>query len=594
MYGKFLPISKKELEERGIGQPDFILVTPDAYVDHPSFANALIGRYLENLGYSVAILAQPNYGDRRAYQALGRPRLAFLVSGGNMDSMVNLYSANRVRRKYDMYSPGGEVLRPRRAVTVYSKMLRECYPDVPIIIGGIEASLRRLAHYDYWDNRVMPSVLVDSGADLLVYGMGEKPLAQIAEALAAGIAVSDLTYVRGTAYLAQSPEQVYEEKVMLPSFEQVAADKTAFAKAFAASYREQDYLLGRTLVQQHGERYLVQNPPAEPLSEMEFDDLYELPFTREAHPSYQKEIPALKEVKFSLVSNRGCYGGCAFCAIFFHQGRYIQSRSVQSLVREAEALSQKKDFKGYIHDVGGPTANFTRLSCKKAETQGMCPGKRCLAPKPCPNLIVDHSKYLESLRALRKIPGVKKVFVRSGVRYDYAVLDKDDTFIRELACHHTSGQMKVAPEHCSSRVLNLMGKPDITVYEKFKKKFEDASKRAGKRQHVLPYFICSHPGSTLKDAIELAEYLNKSGFIPDQVQDFYPTPGSVSTCMYYTGLDPFTLKPVYTAKTREERAMQRALFQFNKPENYPLVKKALIKAGREDLIGPGQKCLIKG
>lgn len=594
MYGKFLPISKKELEERGIGQPDFILVTPDAYVDHPSFANALIGRYLENLGYSVAILAQPNYGDRRAYQALGRPRLAFLVSGGNMDSMVNLYSANRVRRKYDMYSPGGEVLRPRRAVTVYSKMLRECYPDVPIIIGGIEASLRRLAHYDYWDNRVMPSVLVDSGADLLVYGMGEKPLAQIAEALAAGIAVSDLTYVRGTAYLAQSPEQVYEEKVMLPSFEQVAADKTAFAKAFAASHREQDYLLGRTLVQQHGERYLVQNPPAEPLSEMEFDDLYELPFTREAHPSYQKEIPALKEVKFSLVSNRGCYGGCAFCAIFFHQGRYIQSRSVQSLVREAEALSQKKDFKGYIHDVGGPTANFTRLSCKKAETQGMCPGKRCLAPKPCPNLIVDHSKYLESLRALRKIPGVKKVFVRSGVRYDYAVLDKDDTFIRELACHHTSGQMKVAPEHCSSRVLNLMGKPSIAVYEKFKKKFEDASRRAGKRQHVLPYFICSHPGSTLKDAIELAEYLNKSGFIPDQVQDFYPTPGSVSTCMYYTGLDPFTLKPVYTAKTREERAMQRALFQFNKPENYPLVKKALIKAGREDLIGPGQKCLIKG
>jgi len=594
MYGKFLPISKKELEERGIGQPDFILVTPDAYVDHPSFANALIGRYLENLGYSVAILAQPNYGDRRAYQALGRPRLAFLVSGGNMDSMVNLYSANRVRRKYDMYSPGGEVLRPRRAVTVYSKMLRECYPDVPIIIGGIEASLRRLAHYDYWDNRVMPSVLVDSGADLLVYGMGEKPLAQIAEALAAGIAVSDLTYVRGTAYLAQSPEQVYEEKVMLPSFEQVAADKTAFAKAFAASYREQDYLLGRTLVQQHGTRYLVQNPPAEPLSEMEFDDLYELPFTREAHPSYQKEIPALKEVKFSLVSNRGCYGGCAFCAIFFHQGRYIQSRSVQSLVREAEALTRKKDFKGYIHDVGGPTANFTRLSCKKAETQGMCPGKRCLAPKPCPNLIVDHSKYLESLRALRKISGVKKVFVRSGVRYDYAVLDRDDTFIRELACYHTSGQMKVAPEHCSGRVLNLMGKPGIAVYEKFKKKFEDASKRAGKRQHVLPYFICSHPGSTLKDAIELAEYLNKSGFIPDQVQDFYPTPGSVSTCMYYTGLDPFTLKPVYTAKTREERAMQRALFQFNKPENYPLVKKALIKAGREDLIGPGQKCLIKG
>lgn len=594
MYEEFLPISKKELEERGIAQPDFILVTPDAYVDHPSFANALIGRYLENLGYSVAILAQPNYGDRRAYQALGRPRLAFLVSGGNMDSMVNLYSANRVRRKYDMYSPGGEVLRPRRAVTVYSKMLRECYPDVPIIIGGIEASLRRLAHYDYWDNRVMPSVLVDSGADLLVYGMGEKPLAQIAEALAAGIAVSDITYVRGTAYLAQSPEQVYEEKVMLPSFEQVAADKTAFAKAFAASYREQDYLLGRALVQQHGEKYLVQNPPAEPLSEMELDDLYELPFTREAHPSYQKEIPALKEVKFSLVSNRGCYGGCAFCAIFFHQGRYIQSRSVQSLVWEAEALTQKKDFKGYIHDVGGPTANFTRLSCKKAETQGMCPGKRCLAPKPCPNLIVDHSKYLESLRALRKIPGVKKVFVRSGVRYDYAVLDQDDTFIQELACYHTSGQMKVAPEHCSGRVLNLMGKPSIAVYEKFKKKFEDASRRAGKRQHVLPYFICSHPGSTLEDAIELAEYLNKSGFIPDQVQDFYPTPGSVSTCMYYTGLDPFTLKPVYTAKTREERAMQRALFQFNKPENYPLVKKALLKAGREDLIGSGQKCLIKG
>lgn len=594
MNQAFLPITKKELEERGIGQPDFILVTPDAYVDHPSFANALIGRYLESLGYTVAILAQPNFGDKRAYKALGKPKLAFLVSGGNMDSMVNLYSANRARRKYDMYSPGGEVLRPRRAVTVYSKMLREVYPDAPIIIGGIEASLRRLAHYDYWDNKVMPSVLVDSEADLLVYGMGEKPLAQIAEALMAGIAISDITYVRGTAYLGQSPEQVYEEKVVLPSFEEVAENKTAFAKAFAASYKEQDYIRGKVLIQRHGDRYLVQNPPAEPLSEMEFDDIYALPFTREAHPSYEKEIPALQEVKFSLVSNRGCYGGCAFCAIFFHQGRYIQSRSTKSLVEEAEQLAQRKDFKGYIHDVGGPTANFTRLSCKKAEERGMCAERRCLSPKPCPNLIVDHSKYLESLRALRKVKGVKKVFVRSGVRYDYAVLDRDDTFIKELACYHTSGQMKVAPEHCAKQVLNLMGKPGIEVYEKFVRKFETASTQAGKKQHVLPYFICSHPGCTLKDAVELAEYLKKSGFVPDQVQDFYPTPGSVSTCMYYTGLDPFTLKPVYTAKSREDRAMQRALLQFNKPGNYPMVKKALLKAGRGDLIGTGEKCLIKG
>ena len=587
-------MTKKDLQERGIAQPDFILVSADAYVDHPSFANALIGRYLEALGYSVALLCQPNFGDLRAYQVLGRPRLAFLVSGGNMDSMVNRYTANKAPRKKDLYSPGGAQRRPKRATIVYTQMLRRAYPDVPIAIGGVEASLRRFAHYDYWDNAVRPSILEDAPADLLMYGMGEHPLKELAEALDSGLAIGDITYLRGTASRAKDDSRVYEEKIMTPSFEEVKKDKRKYAKAFRMQYLEQDYRQGRVVVQPHGDHVVIQNPPAEPLSTEEMDFVYSLPFTKEAHPSYKEPIPALQEVKFSLVSSRGCYGGCSFCSIFFHQGKYIQSRSQESLVAEAEELTRKKDFKGYIHDVGGPTANFLSLPCEKAKTAGMCRNRRCLAPTPCKNLKADHSRYIATLRALRAVPGVKKVFIRSGIRYDYVMADKSGEFIRELARHHVSGELKVAPEHCAPEVLRLMGKPNLDVYERFVQKFEAASRKAGKKQYVLPYFIASHPGSTIACAIELAVYLKRSGFVPDQAQDFYPTPGSLSTCMYYTGLDPLTMEPVYVPKSREERAMQRALLQFNKPENYPLVKKALLRAGRRDLIGKGRDCLIRG
>lgn len=587
-------MTKKDLQERGIAQPDFILVSADAYVDHPSFANALIGRYLEALGYSVALLCQPNFGDLRAYQALGRPRLAFLVSGGNMDSMVNRYTANKAPRKKDLYSPGGAQKRPKRATIVYTQMLRRAYPDVPIAIGGVEASLRRFAHYDYWDNAVRPSILEDAPADLLMYGMGEHPLKELAEALDGGLAIGDITYIRGTAYRAKDDSRVYEEKIVTPSFEEVKKDKRKYAEAFRMQYLEQDYRQGRVVVQPHGDHVVIQNPPAEPLSTEEMDFVYSLPFTKEAHPSYKEPIPALQEVKFSLVSSRGCYGGCSFCSIFFHQGKYIQSRSRESLVAEAEELTRKKDFKGYIHDVGGPTANFLSLPCEKAKTAGMCRNRRCLAPTPCKNLKADHSRYIATLRALRAVPGVKKVFIRSGIRYDYVMADKSGEFIRELARHHVSGELKVAPEHCAPEVLRLMGKPNLDVYERFVQKFEAASRKAGKKQYVLPYFIASHPGSTIACAIELAVYLKRSGFVPDQAQDFYPTPGSLSTCMYYTGLDPLTMEPVYVPKSREERAMQRALLQFNKPENYPLVKKALLRAGRRDLIGKGRDCLIRG
>lgn len=594
MNSDFLPMTKKDLQERGIAQPDFILVSADAYVDHPSFANALIGRYLEALGYSVALLCQPNFGDLRAYQVLGRPRLAFLVSGGNMDSMVNRYTANKAPRKKDLYSPGGTQRRPKRATIVYTQMLRRAYPDVPIAIGGVEASLRRFAHYDYWDNAVRPSILEDAPADLLMYGMGEHPLKELAEALDSGLAIGDITYIRGTAYRAKDDGRVYEEKIMTPSFEEVKKDKRKYAEAFRMQYLEQDYRQGRVVVQPHGDHVVIQNPPAEPLSTEEMDFVYSLPFTKEAHPSYKEPIPALQEVKFSLVSSRGCYGGCSFCSIFFHQGKYIQSRSRGSLVAEAEELTRKKDFKGYIHDVGGPTANFLSLPCEKAKTAGMCRNRRCLAPTPCKNLKADHSRYIATLRALRAVPGVKKVFIRSGIRYDYVMADKSGEFIRELARHHVSGELKVAPEHCAPEVLRLMGKPNLDVYERFVQKFEAASRKAGKKQYVLPYFIASHPGSTIACAIELAVYLKRSGFVPDQAQDFYPTPGSLSTCMYYTGLDPLTMEPVYVPKSREERAMQRALLQFNKPENYPLVKKALLRAGRRDLIGKGRDCLIRG
>ena len=587
-------MTMEELRDRGIETPDFVLISADAYVDHPTFANALVGKYLTALGYSVGLIAQPNYGDQRAYMKFGRPRLGFLISGGNMDSMVNLYTANKKRRSRDLYSPGGQNGRPRRATKVYANMVRQAYPDVPIVIGGVEASLRRFAHYDYWDDCVHPSILWDCEADLLIYGMGENPLRELAEALDSGLNIRDITYIRGTAYLADTADAVYDQKIEVASYEDVAKDKVKYAKAFAAQYAQQDPCRGRVVIQPHGDRVLVQNPPAEPLTREQMDFVYSIPFTRKAHPSYHKPIPALEEVKFSITSSRGCFGGCAFCAIFFHQGRYIQSRSCESIVREAEKLTKEPDFKGYIHDVGGPTANFTHLPCKKAGKTGMCVNRRCLAPTPCPNLNADHSEYLGILRAVRGLDGVKKVFIRSGIRYDYALQEKSGDFICEIAAHHTSGQLKVAPEHCAKEVLNAMGKPGIDVYETFVRKFNAASRKAGKKQYVLPYFIASHPGCTLKHAIELAEYLNKTGFVPDQVQDFYPTPGSVSTCMYYTGLDPFTLKPIYVPRSQEERAMQRALLQFQKPENYPLVKKALLKEGRHDLIGKGKNALIRG
>ena len=587
-----MPVTRKELLERGVAQPDFVLVSPDAYVDHPSFAGALVGRHLESFGYTVAMLAQPDWRSPGDFRRFGRPRLAFLVSGGNMDSMVNLYTANKRRRREDLYSPGGHGRRPERATAVYAKLAKEAYPDVPVIIGGIEASLRRFAHYDYWDDTVRPSILADCPADLLIYGMGEHPLRELAEALESGLAIEHITYIRGTCYFAASEADVYEEKVVLPSLEAVARDKRAFARAFRLQYENQDPVTGKTLLQQHGARILVQNPPALPLTEMEMDDVYSLPFVREQHPSYKEQIPALREVQFSLVSSRGCFGGCAFCAICFHQGRHIQSRSVESLAAEAEKLVAMPGFKGYIHDVGGPTANFTVPPCAKAAEKGMCTNRRCLAPRPCPNLRVDHSKYLAMLRRLRQVKGVKKVFVRSGVRFDYAVRDAE--FIGELAAHHTSGMLKVAPEHCAKTVLDVMGKPSIDVYETFCRKYRAAARQAGREQYVLPYFIASHPGCTLGAAIELAVYLKRTGFVPDQVQDFYPTPGSVSTCIYYTGLDPFTMRPVYVPKSAEERAMQRALLQFNKPENYELVKKALLRANRTDLIGNGPDALIRG
>ena len=594
MESGFLPVTKEELRKKGVEQPDFVLISADAYVDHPTFANALVGKYLTALGYSVGLIAQPNYGDVHAYQKLGKPRLAFLISGGNMDSMVNLYTANKKRRSRDAYSPGGKNGRPKRATIVYAAMARKAYPDVPIVIGGVEGSLRRFAHYDYWDDRVRPSILWDSGADLLIYGMGENPLRELAEALESGLRIQDITYIRGTAYLADSADSVYDEKILVDSYEEVARDKLKYARTFAIQYEEQDYRRGRVVIQPHGDRVLVQNPPAEPLTREQMDFVYSLPFERRAHPAYREPIPALEEVKFSITSSRGCFGSCAFCAIFFHQGRYIQSRSCGSIVQEAQELAKDRDFKGYIHDVGGPTANFTHLPCKKAEKTGMCVKRRCLAPAPCSNLNADHSEYIHILRSVRQVEGVKKVFIRSGIRYDYALQEKSGRFIDEVARYHTSGELKVAPEHCSKEVLDIMGKCGIDVYEAFVRKFNAASRWAGKKQYVLPYFIASHPGCTLQDAIELAEYLKKSGFVPDQVQDFYPTPGSAATCMYYTGLDPFTLKKVYVPKSQEERAMQRALLQFNKPENYPLVKKALLKAKRFDLIGNSKNALIKG
>ena len=579
----FLPMSGSECEKLPV---DFILVTGDAYVDHPSFANALIGRWLSLNGYSVGIIAQPDWNSNVDFERFGRPRLGFLVSAGNMDSMVNLYTVNKRKRKADAYSPGGKTgLRPKRASIVYTNRIRAAYGDVPVILGGIEASLRRFAHYDYWEDGVRESILADSGADLLVYGMGEKPILEIAEALASGLRVSDVTYIKGTCYTAKNLERVYEYKAA-PSFGEVKSDKRKYCEAFCLQSDERE----NPVVQMQQDFYIVANPPAEALSQEMMDRIYGMDFQYRPHPAYLQDVPALEEVRFSITSQRGCIGGCAYCSLYFHQGRRLQNRSEKSILAEAKKMTSQKNFKGYIHDVGGPTANFYGAAC--LNPKGVCTGRKCLVPQKCKYLRVNHTEYVNVLKHLRALPGVKKVFIRSGIRFDYAMMD-DGEFIRELAAHHVSGQLKVAPEHVSDDVLRIMGKPPIEIYKKFVNKFNTLSKRLHLKQYILPYFISSHPGCTLRDAVELAEYLRDTGFVPDQVQDFYPTPGTVATCMYYAGMDPKTGKPVYVAKTTEEKAMQRALMQYNRPENRQLVLRALKRAGREDLIGEEKRCLVR-
>lgn len=583
------------MKKRGIEQFDFIYISGDAYVDHPSFGHAIITRLLESRGYKVGIIAQPGWKDSEAFKKLGRPRLAFLVSSGNIDSMVNHYTASKRPRSEDLYSPGGaKGRRPDRAVIVYCNRLKEAYKDVPIIIGGIEASLRRFAHYDYWDNKVRRSILLDSRADLLIYGMGEKPVLQIAEALDSGMDIKYITYINGTVFATSELDNI-PEAIVIPSYEQVSESRRKYAEAFMIQYEEQDYHTGKVIIQPHGERFLVQNPPSQPMTGMELDDVYDLPYMRKYHPMYEKAggVPALTEVKFSLTSQRGCYGGCSFCALNFHQGRVIQSRSHESIIEEAKQFMKEPDFKGYIHDVGGPTANFRNSACDKQLREGVCKKRQCLHPSPCKMLKVDHTDYLALLRKLRQLPGVKKVFVRSGLRYDYIMADKNDEFFRELCMHHISGQLKVAPEHVSDKVLRYMGKPSREVYDKFVRKYFSINKRIGKEQYLVPYLISGHPGSDLYAAVELAEYVRDMGYNPEQIQEFYPTPGTLSTCMYYTELDPRTMRPVYVPKTPEEKAMQRALIQYRNPQNYKLVYQALVEAERTDLIGYEEKCLIR-
>ncbi len=592
----FLPVSREDMEKRGWEQPDFVYVTGDAYVDHPSFGPAIISRVLEAAGYKVAMLPQPDWKDEDSVRVFGGPRLAFLVSGGNMDSMVNHYSVSKHRRKQDSYTPGGVMgKRPDRAVTVYCNLIRRVYKNVPVIIGGIEASLRRLAHYDYWSDQVKRSVLMDSQADLLSYGMGERSIREIADALAAGIPVSQITWVAGTAWHAKSPEEVSDAE-LLPDFETVRADKRAYARSFAVQYENTDPIRGRRLAEGYGVRgYVVQNPPAMPLSQREMDEVYDLPYMRAWHPMYDKEggIPAFSEVRFSLTSSRGCFGSCSFCALAFHQGRIVQSRSHGSILNEAKRLTEDPLFKGYIHDVGGPTADFRFPACDRQLKKGACPKRQCLFPSPCKNLKAGHRDYLELLRKLRALPGVKRVFIRSGIRFDYVMADPDDTFFKELCRYHISGQLKVAPEHVSPRVLHYMGKPEFSVYLAFAEKYRRINKELGKKQYLVPYLMSSHPGCTVKDAVLLAEYLRDTGHAPEQVQDFYPTPSTLSTCMYYTGLDPRTMKTVYVPRKAREKAMQRALMQYRLPENRRLVLEALKEAGRSDLVGFGPKCLIR-
>lgn len=591
---KFLPVSKEDLKELNIEQLDFIIVTGDAYVDHPSFGTAIIGRILEREGFSVGIIAQPDWNNIDEFKKLGKPKFAFLVNSGNIDSMVNHYTASKKRRHTDLYSPGGESdHRPDRAVIVYCNKIKEAYKDCPIIIGGIEASLRRFAHYDYWDDKVRRSIIMDSSADLLIYGMGEKPIVQVANLLKYGMDIHKINDVRGTVYVAKDLDNIKNYN-LCPSFEEVSSSKKSYAESYKVQYYEQDFIRGSTIVQKHKDRYVIQNPPQEPMTEDEMDAVYDLPFAKTYHPMYEKKggIPAISEVKFSITSHRGCYGSCSFCALTFHQGRVIQNRSSQSIINEAKDITNFKDFKGYIHDVGGPTANFRHRACKVQETHGTCKNRQCIFPTACKNLIVDHKEYLNLLREIRKLPKVKKVFIRSGIRFDYLIYDKNDEFFNELCKHHISGQLKVAPEHISNKVLKLMGKPNRRVYDKFVDKYFSINKKLNKKQFLVPYLMSSHPGGDLNAAIELAEYIKEMGYTPEQVQDFYPTPGSLSTTMYYTGINPLTSEKVYVPKTVEEKSMQRALLQFSVPKNYDLVKKALIKSHREDLIGNGPNCLI--
>ena len=590
----FLPITKKEMLSLGFDTPDFIIVTGDAYVDHPSFGTAIISRVLESKGYKVCIIPQPVCDDD--FKRFGKPRLAFLVNSGNIDSMVAHYTAAKKRRNDDAYTPGGKAgKRPDRAVIVYTKKLREIFGDVPIAIGGVEASLRRFAHYDYWDDVVRPSILLDSTADLLMYGMGEKHIVKIAERLNGGEKISDLKDIKGTCYAVDSKDYIpIKGAVECASFEIVKESKKQYAVSTRIQQEQHDAVRGKTVIQKSGEKIVVQNPPETPLTTEEMDEVYALPFMRDYHPSYEAlgGVPGIAEVKFSLIHNRGCYGACNFCALAFHQGRYISVRSHESVINEAKKITQMPDFKGYIHDVGGPTANFRSPSCDKQLNHGLCPDRKCLAPAMCPAVKVDHSDYLKLLKELRSLPKVKKVFIRSGIRFDYLIADEDETFFKELVTHHTSGQLKVAPEHCSDNVLKYMGKPKISVYKKFEKRFYELTKSIDKKQYLVPYLMSSHPGSTIKDAIELALFLKRNHLHPEQVQDFYPTPGTVSTCMFYTGLDPYTLEPVYVPRTPEEKAQQRALLQYFKPENKQIVLSALKKCGRFDLIGTSENCLV--
>ena len=596
MENRFLPICREDMEARGWEQVDFVYVTGDAYVDHPSFGHAIITRILESHGYKIGLISQPDWKDKDSIAIYGEPRLGFLVSGGNMDSMVNHYSVSKKRRANDAFTPGGEMgKRPDYATTVYCNLIRQTYKKTPIVIGGIEASLRRMAHYDYWSNKLKRSILLDSGADLISYGMGERSIVEIAEALDSGLAIEDITYIDGTVCKVKSLDSVYDA-IILESWDDLKADKLNYAKSFYKQYCNTDPFSGKRLVEPYSDHlYVVQNPPSKPLSQSEMDRVYSLPYMRTYHPSYEAlgGVPALEEVKYSLISNRGCFGGCSFCALTFHQGRIIQTRSHESLISEAKKFIWDKDFKGYIHDVGGPTANFRAPACEKQLTKGACVNKQCLFPTPCKNMKVDHKDYLKLLRKLRDLPNVKKVFIRSGIRFDYLIADKDDTFFRELCEHHVSGQLKVAPEHVADPVLQMMGKPENSVYQAFCKKYKQINEKLGKNQFLVPYLMSSHPGSTMKEAVALAEYLRDLGYMPEQVQDFYPTPSTISTCMYYTGVDPRTMKPVYVPKNPHEKAMQRALIQYRNPKNYDLVMEALKVAERMDLVGFDKHCLIR-